>query len=80
MNLNKFEFEVVKLFFRCPKIWTYYNLLLMYLNTGTHKNINFPFGTNGKLMVLGVPILSHFRVEAENNTKHSLRKLYFHHL
>ena len=24
-------------------------------------NINFPFGTNGKLMVLGVPILKHFR-------------------
>ena len=24
--------------------------------------INFPFGTNGKLMVLGVPILKHFRV------------------
>ena len=23
---------------------------------------NFPFGTNGKLMVLGVPILKHFRV------------------
>ena len=24
--------------------------------------INFPFETNGKLMVLGVPILKHFRV------------------
>ena len=24
--------------------------------------INFTFGTNGKLMVLGVPILKHFRV------------------
>ena len=29
---------------------------------GTPKIINFPFGTNGKLMVLGVPILKHFRV------------------
>ena len=29
---------------------------------GTTKTINFPFGTNGKLMVLGVPILKHFRV------------------
>ena len=32
------------------------------LNIGTPKNINFPFGTNGKLMVLGVPILKHFSV------------------
>ena len=31
-------------------------------NVGTSKIINFPFGTNGKLMVLGVPILKHFRV------------------
>ena len=34
----------------------------MCLNTGTPKIINFPFGTNGKLMVLGVPIFKHFRV------------------
>ena len=26
------------------------------------KSINFPFGTNGKLMVLGVPILKPFMV------------------
>ena len=26
------------------------------------KTINFAFETNGKLMVLGVPILKHFRV------------------
>ena len=25
--------------------------------------IHFPFETNGKLMVLGVPILKHFRVK-----------------
>ena len=31
-------------------------------NIGTSKNINFPFGTNGKLIVLDVPILKHFRV------------------
>ena len=30
--------------------------------------MNFPFGTNGKLMVLGVPIFKHFRVI------HSLKK------
>ena len=34
----------------------------MCLNTGTAKNINFSFETNGKLMALGVPILKHFRV------------------
>ena len=26
------------------------------------KAINFPFGTNGKLMILGIPILMHLRV------------------
>ena len=31
-------------------------------NSGTPKTINFPFGTNGKLMVLGVPRLKLFRV------------------
>ena len=35
-------------------------------NIGTPKIINFPFGTNGKLMVLGVPILKHFRVGVVN--------------
>ena len=25
--------------------------------------MNFPFETNGKLMILGVPILKHFRVK-----------------
>ena len=35
---------------------------LICLNIGTSKNVNFPFGTNGKLMVLGVPILKRFRV------------------
>ena len=36
-------------------MWSAENV--MCLNIGTHKTINFPFGTNGKLMVLGVPIL-----------------------
>ena len=31
-------------------------------NTGTLKTINFSFETNGKLMVLGVPILKPFRI------------------
>ena len=34
----------------------------MCLNFGHLKIINFPFGTNGKLIVLGVPILKHITV------------------
>ena len=34
---------------------------LMCLNIGTTKTINFPFGTNGKLTVLGVPYFSTLR-------------------
>ena len=34
----------------------------MCLNIGTPKTISFHFETNGKLMVLGVLILKHFRV------------------
>ena len=34
----------------------------MCLIIGTPKNINFPFETNGKLMILGVPVLKHFKV------------------
>ena len=45
----------------------------MCLNIGTHKNINFSFETNGKLMALGVPILKHFRVKgAKVKVSHSL--------
>ena len=33
------------------------------LNIGTPKTINFPFGTNGKLILLGVPILQHFSIQ-----------------
>ena len=35
---------------------------ILYLNIGTPTNHHFPFGTNGKVVVLGVPILKHFRV------------------
>ena len=31
-------------------------------NIGMPINHHFPFGTNGKVVVLGVPILKHFRV------------------
>ena len=48
--------------FRCPKIWANYSLIIMCSNTGTPNNHHFLFGTNGKVVVLGVPILKHFRV------------------
>ena len=35
---------------------------------GRLKTINFQFETNGKLMVLGVPILKHFRVVVSTST------------
>ena len=48
---------------RCPKSWAHYScLIIMCLNIGTPNNHHFPFGTNGKVVVLGVPILKHFRV------------------
>ena len=37
----------------------------MCLSIRTPKTINFSFGTNGKLMVLGVPIFKHFRINAD---------------
>ena len=37
----------------------------MCLNIGTPNNHHFPFGTNGKVVVLGVPILKHFWVNYE---------------
>ena len=50
------------LFLGVPKIWAYYSLIIMCLNSGTPNNHHFPIGTNGKVVVLGVPILKHFRV------------------
>ena len=47
---------------RCPKIGANYSLIIMCLSIGTPNNHHFPFGTNGKVVVLGVPILKHFRV------------------
>ena len=38
------------------------------LNIGTPKNNNFPFETNGKLMILGVPRLKCIRVKSGNQT------------
>ena len=38
---------------------------LICLNIGTPKIINFPFWINGKLMILGVPILMYFRISVQ---------------
>ena len=57
-----FDLDLKLIISRCPKIWVYYSLIIICTNIGTPKTINFPFGTNGKLMVLGVPLLMHFRV------------------
>ena len=53
-------------YFWCPKIWAHYSLIIMCLNIGTPNNLHFPLGTNGKVVVLGVPILKHFRVVSGN--------------
>ena len=47
----------------------------MFLNIGTPKTINFPFGTNGKLMALGVPILKHIRVSHYRSLYNDLASL-----
>ena len=49
-------------YFLCPKIKNLYSLVIKFINFPTPKIINFPFGTNGKLMFYGVPILKHFLV------------------
>ena len=41
-----------------PKTWDLYGTL-MCLSIGTPKTINLPFVSNGKLMILGVPIFKH---------------------
>ena len=48
--------------FRCSKIWAHCRTIIMCLPIGTPKIHHFPFGTNGKVVVLGVPILKHFKV------------------
>ena len=48
--------------FRCPKIWAHYSPVIMSLNIRTPNNYYSPFGTNGKVVVLGGPIRKHFRV------------------
>ena len=50
------------LFLGVPKSWAHYSRIIMCLNIGTPNNHHFPFGENGKVVVLDVPILKHFRV------------------
>ena len=48
--------------FRCPKILANYSLTIIGFIIGIPKIVNFPFGTNGKTMVLSVQIFKHFSV------------------
>ena len=60
IKIIKFPFVLIDLkliIFGCPKIWAHYSLIIMCSNIGKPKTVNFPFGTNGKKMVLGVQIL-----------------------
>ena len=41
----------------CPKIRANYSLIIVCSDIGTPNNHHFPFGTNGKVVMLGVPIL-----------------------
>ena len=60
--------------FRCPKIWAYYSLIVMCLNIRTPNNHHFPFGTNEKVVVLGVPILRYIRIA--NKISYMVCKIY----
>ena len=55
--------------FSCPKIWAQYSLIVMCLNIGTTSNYHFPYGINETVVVLGVPILKHFRVPSDNRNQ-----------
>ena len=48
--------------FRCSKIWAHYRLIIMWLNIGIPKSHHFPFGINGKVVGLDVPILKLLRI------------------
>ena len=50
--------------FRCPKIWAHYSLIIMCLHIGIPNNHHFPTGATGKVVVVGGPILKHFRVSS----------------
>ena len=41
--------------FSSPNIQAHYNEAVIYLNSGTPKIMNFPFGTNGKFIIVRCP-------------------------
>ena len=53
-KLNKLFLHLKNQYENC---WICKRYVRVCLNNGTHKTINFPFGTNGKSMVSGVEIL-----------------------
>ena len=61
---NNFPFGTNRklIIFRGPKILVHYHLIILCSNIGTPKNHHFSFGTFGKVVMLDVPILKHFRV------------------
>ena len=67
MKSNKFSIcSKCKInYFKGSTILAHYSLIIMCSNIETPKIINFPFGTNGKLMVIGVPIFKHSRVDSD---------------
>ena len=61
-------------YFRCSKIWAHCSIIIMCQNIGTPNKYHFPFGTNGKVVLLGVPTLKHLRVPLVLELEFSLLK------
>ena len=55
------------LFLGVPKLGHITAHLQCAKNIRTPNNHHFPFATNGKIVVLGVPILKHFRVNVQKD-------------
>ena len=56
------QFEGTQSYERVIKVIYHLGGTLEGLSIGTPKTINIPFGTNGKLMNVGIPIFKHTRV------------------
>ena len=72
-NNNKFSIcSKWKTIFMCPKIWVHYSLIILCSNIGTPKDHHFPFGTFGKVSVLGVPVLKYLLgyISSKNEVKY----------
>lgn len=59
----QYSFIVLELLNQAVLILIIQKSTLTCLNIGTLKNMNFPLGANRKPLVLGVLVLSHFRVD-----------------